>query len=38
MKNAIRLSAALLYPGEGFETMFGDDTQYSILANLVLAY
>jgi hypothetical protein len=33
-----RLSAAWLVPGDGYEAMFGDDTQYSILANLVLAY
>lgn len=33
-----RLSAAMLLPGEGYQQMFGDDTQYSILANLVLAY
>ena len=33
-----RLSAAWLVPGKGYEQMFGDDTQYSILANLVLAY
>jgi hypothetical protein len=33
-----RLSAAWLLPGDGYEQMFGDDTQYSILANLVLAY
>lgn len=33
-----RLSAAALIPGEGYEQMFGDDTQYSILANLVLTY
>jgi hypothetical protein len=33
-----RLSAAALVPGDGYEQMFGDDTQYSILANLVLTY
>jgi len=38
-QNAIvRVSAAWLLPGDGYEQMFGDDTQYSILANLVLAY
>ena len=38
-QNAIfRLSAAWLLPGDGYAQMFGDDTQYSILANLVLAY
>jgi len=34
----LRLSAAALIPGEGYEQMFGDRTQYSILANLVLTY
>jgi hypothetical protein len=34
----IRVSAAWLLPGKGYEQMFGDDTQYTILANLVLAY
>ncbi len=33
-----RASVAALLPGDGFEQMFGDDTQYTILANLVLAY
>ena len=33
-----RLSAAVLLPGDGYQQMFGDDTQYSILGNLVLAY
>jgi hypothetical protein len=33
-----RLSAAALIPGDGYEQMFGDATQYSILANLVLTY
>ncbi len=33
-----RLSAAFLLPGKGYEQMFGDETQYTILANLVLAY
>jgi hypothetical protein len=38
-QNAIvRVSAAWLLPGDGYAQMFGDDTQYSILANLVLAY
>ena len=34
----LRVSAAALVPGEGYEQMFGDETQYSVLANLVLAY
>jgi hypothetical protein len=33
-----RLSVAALEPGDGYEQMFGDDTQYSILGNLVLTY
>ena len=33
-----RLSAAALIPGDGYEAMFDDDTQYTLLANLVLAY
>jgi len=33
-----RASVAALVPGDGYEQMFGDDTQYTILANLVLAY
>ena len=38
-QNAIlRVSAAWLLPGDGYEQMFGDDTQYTLLANLVLAY
>ena len=32
------LSAAALVPGDGFESLFGDDIQYSVLANLVLSY
>lgn len=34
----VRLSAAGLLPGEGFKALFGDDEQYSVLANIVLAY
>jgi len=33
-----RLSAAALIPGDGYQQMFGDELQYSILANLVLTY
>ena len=32
------VSAAALRPGDGFEALFGDDIQYSVLANLVLSY
>jgi hypothetical protein len=33
-----RLSAAALIPGDGFEDLYGDETSYSILGNLVLTY
>jgi hypothetical protein len=33
-----RLSAAALIPGDGYAAMFDDETQYTVLANLVLAY
>ena len=33
-----RLSAAGLLPGSGFRQLFGDEDQYSVLANLILAY
>ena len=33
-----RLSAAALLPGEGFEELYGDETSYSVLANLILTY
>jgi hypothetical protein len=37
----VRLSAAALIPGDGFEALFddrGDDVQYSLFANVVLTY
>jgi hypothetical protein len=34
----VRLSAAALVPGAGYEALFGDDWSYSILGNVVLAY
>jgi len=34
----LRLSASALIPGGGYERLFGDDTPYSILANLILSY
>ena len=34
----LRVSAAALIPGDGYEQMFGDQTEYSLLANLVVAY
>lgn len=33
-----RLSGAVLYPGEGFKQLYGDENSYSILANLILTY
>ncbi len=33
-----RLSAAALEPGDGFKELYGDETSYSILANLLLTY
>lgn len=33
-----RLSYAALLPGKGFEQLFGDETQHSLLFNLVLTY
>lgn len=34
----LRLSGAALVPGKGFRSLYGDDTSYSILGNLMLAY
>ncbi|WP_299975438.1 hypothetical protein [uncultured Pseudoteredinibacter sp.] len=34
----VRLSYAALLPGKGFEQLFGDETQHSLLFNLVLTY
>lgn len=34
----VRLAASALVPGDGYKSLFDDDTPYSILANLVLAY
>ena len=34
----IRLAASALIPGSGYEDLFGSDTPYSFLLNLVLAY
>jgi hypothetical protein len=33
-----RLSAAALFPGAGYRELFGDQTVYSILGNVVLSY
>jgi hypothetical protein len=33
-----RASFAALLPGDGFKQLYGDETQYSGLLNLVLAY
>jgi hypothetical protein len=34
----LRLAASALIPGAGYKDLYGSDTPYSILANLVLAY
>jgi len=34
----VRLSYAALKPGKGFKQLFGDETQHSLLFNLVLTY
>jgi hypothetical protein len=34
----VRFSAATLQPGDGYKQMFGDESPYSILANIVFAY
>jgi hypothetical protein len=33
-----RLSGAMLLPGSGYESLFGDEPAYSVLGNLVLTY
>jgi len=34
----LRLSYAVLQPDDGFETLFGDDTQRSVLLNAIFTY
>ena len=34
----VRLSAAALIPGEGFKDLYGSETPYSILGNVVFTY
>ena len=34
----LSFSAAALIPGDGFKALFGDDTQYSVLGNLIFTY
>jgi hypothetical protein len=34
----LRVSASALIPGGGYERLFGGDTPYSVLANLILSY
>lgn len=34
----VRASAAALLPGKGYEQLYGDETGYSVLVNLVLTY
>lgn len=39
IQNAVlRLSAAALLPGKGYEQLFGDELGYSVLGNVVLTY
>lgn len=33
-----RLSGAALEPGDGFKALYGDETSYSVLANILLTY
>lgn len=34
----LRLSGAVLLPGDGFKQLYGDENSYSILGNVILAY
>jgi len=34
----LRVSAAALIPGKGYEQMFGDDINYTVLGNLILTF
>lgn len=34
----LRVAASALLPGDGYEDLYGSDTPYSVLANLILAY
>ncbi len=34
----LRLAGSALVPGKGYEQLFGSDTAYSLLANVILAY
>jgi hypothetical protein len=34
----IRVAASALVPGDGYKDLYGSDTPYSVLANLILAY
>ena len=34
----LRLAGSALIPGDGYKQLFGPDTAYSVLANLILAY
>lgn len=34
----LRLAGSALLPGAGYEQLYGEDTPYSLLANLILAY
>ena len=34
----VRVAAAALVPGQGYKDLYGDETPYSVFANLILAY
>jgi hypothetical protein len=34
----LRLAGSMLVPGDGYQQLYGSDTPYSVLANLILAY
>ena len=34
----VRFAAATLLPGDGYEALYGDETPFSVFANLILAY
>ena len=34
----LRIAASALIPGKGYENLYGSETPYSVLANLILAY
>ena len=34
----LRLAGSVLLPGDGYRQLFGSDTAYSVLANVILSY